>query len=141
MKGLKELARGRIVRQKLVKTSYLLIFMVAVSLIGATPVAAQSMDGVGSNSGAAQEDAPVLPCCLTPGCPLSTYVAANVPPAPDRLTLSKAVCPVRLTANLHPPSLERQGTFHQDAPMESSGPPGARYRCRSSLSAEEPPQT
>ena len=142
MKGLNDLARGLIVQRKLMKTMCLLTLIVVVSLIGAIPVSAQSMEGMGrGHSCAGQENASVPLCLLTPDCPLSHCVAANVLPSPSRLTLSKVVPLVRLPANLTLTSFEGKGRLDQDTPQEFSAPPGARYRCRNSITSEEPPQT
>lgn len=142
MRGSEDLARGRIVQQRSVKAVCLLVFIVVVSLIGATPVCAQSMEGMGrGHSCAGQENAPVPSCLLTPECPLSHSAAASVLPSPSRLTLSKVIPLVRLPENLTLTFFEAKGCLDQDTPQEFSAPPCARYRCRSSLRSEEPPQT
>lgn len=142
MKGLNDLARGLIVQRKLMKTMCLLTLTVVLSLIGAMPVSAQSMEGADTgHSCAGQENASVPLCCLTPVCPIAQLAAVDVLPSPNRLALGKVVSPVRIPATLTVPSLEGKEPFHQDTPQELSAPPGARYRCRNSLTSEEPPQT
>lgn len=139
--GLKHLAIGKIVQQRLTKTICLLTLIAVVALIGAAPVSAQSMEADTGHSCPIQEGASIPPCCLTPDHPLSHSVAASVPPSANGLSMSRLVRLVRIPASLTALSLEGKVPFYQDTPQELSAPPGARYRCRSSLTSEKPPQT
>jgi len=126
---------------KLTRVICLVILMVVVLLIGATPVTAHSMgDADSCPLPSIQEKAPLPPCCITPVCPLAYSNTANLPPVPDQLTLSKLVQTVRLNANLLPDSSYQKAPCQQDTSQSILRPPGADCPCRNSLQSEEPPQ-
>lgn len=142
MKVLRGLTQENIRQSKLRKAICLLIFIAMVSLTGATPVSAQSMEGMGSNhSRPDQENASVPLCCLTADCPLYHSVAVKALPCPDSFTLMKVVKLVSLPANLIPESSsDQQRPSQRDTLLGFLGPPGSEYYCRNRLKSEEPPQ-
>ena len=125
-------------KSKLINVVCLLIFMVMVLPIAATPVSAQSMDAAGSSHCAGQEKASVPLCCVNPNCPLSHSITANVVPASASINSSKVVQSIRLPANLPAGPSFTLNHHQRDTFRGLPAPTGANY-CRNSLKSEEPP--
>ena len=130
-------------RSKFLTAICLVILLVIMLFTGATPVSAQSMDmaGAGSCHHSPGNDMASLPlCCITADCPLSHTITASLPPSPNQITLSKVIQLGRLNASPSgESSFDLNSPSRLDSPRQIPRPPGADYRCRNSLSSEEPP--
>ncbi len=126
-------------RSKLTKAICLLICIVIVSLFGATPVSAESMEMTG-HCQPYQDKASFPLCCLNSNYPLAYSSVVNTLPSPNRLAASKVIQLIELANQACDSTLAQQSSFQRYTSQGRLHPPGSDYRCRNSLESEEPPQ-